>query len=46
MRPTLRTRKPINALLPEDLIAFPVLEFAKDEEGVDGKPWSAPHIKG
>jgi hypothetical protein len=33
MRPSLRTRKPINQLQPEDLAAFPIWEFATDEEG-------------
>lgn len=31
---TLKTRKPVDQLLPEDLDAFPVWEFATDEEGV------------
>ena len=32
MRPSLKTRKPIDQLTPEDLIAFPIWEFASDEE--------------
>ncbi|HSP30575.1 MAG TPA: hypothetical protein VLO13_00940, partial [Halomonas sp.] len=32
MKPSLQTRKPINELNPEDLEAFPIWEFAIDEE--------------
>ena len=32
MNPSLRTRKPIDELQPEDLDAFPIWEFALDEE--------------
>jgi hypothetical protein len=31
-RPSLRTRKPVDALTPDDLAAFPIWEFALDEE--------------
>jgi hypothetical protein len=31
-RPSLRTRKPVDALTPDDLAAFPIWEFAIDEE--------------
>jgi hypothetical protein len=38
------TRKPIDALTIEDLEAFPVWEFATDEEGVEGQDetWVRP----
>ena len=32
MSPSLRTRKPVDQLKPEDLEAFPIWEFAIDEE--------------
>lgn len=32
-KPTLKTRKPIDELVPDDLVAFPIWEFAMDEEG-------------
>jgi hypothetical protein len=35
MAATLKTRKPIDALTVEDLDAFPIWEFAADEEGED-----------
>jgi len=43
-RPTLRTRKPIDQLRVADLEAFPVWEFATDEEGVPGQDetWVRP----
>jgi hypothetical protein len=34
---TLNTRKPVSALTPDDLAAFPVWEFALDEEGAEGR---------
>ena len=44
MRPTLKTRKPIDQLRPTDLQAFHVWEFASDEEGEDGQDetWVRP----
>ena len=44
MRPTLRTRKPIDQLRPEDLKAFPIWEFANDEEHLEGRDetWVRP----
>ena len=36
MQVTLKTRKPVNKLTPEDLVTFPIWEFASDEEGVEG----------
>lgn len=44
MRPTLRTRKPIDQLRPEDLNVFPIWEFATDEEDVEGRDetWVRP----
>ena len=45
MRPSLKTRKPIDELKPEDLIAFPIWEFASDEEGDEeqDETWVRPH---
>ncbi len=44
MPATLKTRKPINELTVEDLHAFPIWEFATDEEGVQGQDetWVRP----
>ncbi|MDN3578294.1 hypothetical protein QWZ03_16115 [Chitinimonas viridis] len=41
---TLSTRKPIDTLGPEDLQAFPIWEFAEDEEGADeqDETWVRP----
>ena len=43
-RPTLRTRKPIEQLTAEDLVAFPIWEFATDEEDAEGQDetWVRP----
>jgi hypothetical protein len=43
-RPTLRTRKPIDQLRVADLEAFPIWEFATDEEGIPGQDeiWVRP----
>ena len=43
-RPTLKTRKPIDQLVSSDLIAFPIWEFALDEEGVEDQDetWVRP----
>jgi len=40
----LQTRKPINQLTVADLEAFPVWQYAEDEEGVDGRDetWVRP----
>ncbi|HWQ90233.1 MAG TPA: hypothetical protein VN673_01085 [Clostridia bacterium] len=44
MAATLKTRKPVNELTVEDLQAFPIWEFATDEEGVEGQDetWVRP----
>jgi hypothetical protein len=44
MQVTLDTRKPITDLTVNDLSAFPVWEFATDEEGVEGRDetWVRP----
>lgn len=44
MNPTSKTRKPIGDLTLADLKAFPVWEYAEDEEGVDGQDetWVRP----
>ena len=44
MRTTLHTRKPIDGITSEDLDAFPIWEFATDEEGVEGQDetWIRP----
>jgi hypothetical protein len=44
MKPTLRTRKPVDKLRLEDIKAFPVWEFANDEEGIPGQDetWVRP----
>ena len=44
MPATLKTRKPVNELTVEDFLAFPVWEFATDEEGVEGQDetWVRP----
>lgn len=44
MNPSLRTRKPVDELQPEDLDAFPIWEFSLDEEGVDeqDETWVRP----
>ena len=44
MRPTLKTRKPIDQLRPIDLKTFPVWEFASDEEDEEGQheTWVRP----
>src|SRR5437660_2863671 len=40
----LRTRMPVDHLTPDDLAAFPVWEYASDEEGVAGRDetWVRP----
>lgn len=45
MRLSLKTRKPIDQLKPEDLIAFPIWEFASDEEESEeqDETWVRPH---
>jgi hypothetical protein len=42
--PTLKTRKPVDELLAEDFAAFPIWEFATDEEDVPGRDetWVRP----
>jgi hypothetical protein len=44
MKPSLRTRKPIDKLSLVDIEAFPVWEFVTDEEGVEGEDetWVRP----
>lgn len=44
MRPTIRTRKPIDQLRTADLEAFPIWEFATDEEETPGRDetWVRP----
>jgi hypothetical protein len=44
MKPSLRTRKPIDKLSLADIDAFPVWEFATDEEDVEGRDetWVRP----
>ena len=44
MPPSIATRKPIDRLTVEDLEAFPVWEFATDEEDVEGmdETWVKP----
>ena len=44
MRPTLNTRKPIHQLSTDELVVFPVWEFAIEEEGVEGRDetWARP----
>jgi hypothetical protein len=44
MRPTLKTRKPIDQLTVDDFTAFPIWEFAIDEEDVEGRDetWVRP----
>jgi len=44
MPATLKTRKPVNELSVEDLLAFPIWEFATDEEDVQGQDetWVRP----
>lgn len=43
-RPTAETRKPIDQLTADDLLVFPIWEFATDEEGVEGRDetWVRP----
>lgn len=43
-KPTLKTRKPIDELVPGDLTAFPIWEFASDEECEPGRDetWVRP----
>lgn len=43
-RPTLKTRKPIDELTAADLTAFPIWEFADDEEGEEDQDetWVRP----
>ena len=43
-RPTLDTRKPIDRLTADDLLAFPIWEFATDEEDIEGRDetWVRP----
>lgn len=44
MRPTLKTRKPIDTLDAADLAKFPIWELASDEEDVPGRDetWVRP----
>jgi hypothetical protein len=44
MPATLKTRKPVNELTVANLDAFPIWEFATDEEGVEGQDetWVRP----
>jgi hypothetical protein len=44
MRPSLKTRKPLDQLRPSDLKTFPVWEFASDEKGEEGQDetWVRP----
>src|SRR5262249_35640559 len=44
MPATLKTRKPVNELSPEDLHTFPVWEFVTDEEAMEGQDetWIRP----
>jgi hypothetical protein len=50
-RPTLSTRKPIDQLTADDLVVFPIWEFATDEEDTEGqdetwvRPVDAPAIR-
>ena len=46
MSATAETRKPIDALTLSDLEAFPIWEFATDEEGVEGQDetWVRPVV--
>jgi len=41
---TIKTRKPVDQFAPSDFKAFPIWEFASDEEGVDGQDetWVRP----
>lgn len=43
-RPTLKTRKPIDQLTASDLSAFPIWEYASDEEDVEDQDetWVRP----
>jgi len=45
-RPTLRTRKPIDRLTVDDLVAYPIWEYAIDEEVVDDRDetWVRPGV--
>lgn len=40
----MKTRKPVDKLSANDLVAFPIWEFATDEEGLDGQDetWVQP----
>ena len=44
MQATLKTRKPVDKLTAGDLVAFPIWEFASDEEDVEGQDetWVRP----
>jgi hypothetical protein len=44
MPATLKTRKPVDKLTVGDLVAFPIWEFASDEESVEGQDetWVRP----
>ncbi|MBK8091448.1 MAG: hypothetical protein IPK32_05500 [Verrucomicrobiaceae bacterium] len=44
MRPTRKTRKPVDELTPEDFDTFPIWEFAMGEEWEDGmdETWVRP----
>ncbi len=44
MQVTLKTRKPVDKLTVGDLVAFPIWEFASDEEDVEGQDetWVRP----
>jgi len=46
MKPTRKTRKPIDKLSLADISAFPIWEFAADEEGVAGQDetWVRPLV--
>lgn len=46
MKPTQKTRKPIDKLSLADIAAFPIWEFADDEEGIAGQDetWVRPLI--
>ena len=43
---SLSTRKPIDQLTPDDLLAFPIWEFVSDEEEVEGQDetWVRPLV--
>jgi hypothetical protein len=41
---TLETRKPVESLTPDDFAAFPIWQYADDEEGIEGRDetWVRP----